>query len=533
MVERSSRVQKTSTARPGRPRSASKPRGSALKKKTRSSAKGNVNSKASSSSVSTEFVYEFGGPAGALLTAISLPLVCYMFATMCNADGCTAVGVLGGLHDMLNDLITDPAKKLVALGAAFAETWTVGGFTAIFGWFLFQVLLERGLPGPSGKGTVLKGGKANRRLIYELNGHRAFWFSLGFLLIWQLVSICRDAKGGFRGMVSGAEEGAGGICIGINLVFDTMLPREHVNIPSLSWLFSHFTELLTASLVLSSVMSVALYVASLRLPAGHADVAPGGDSGVAVYDFFMGRELNPRPLAGTTFDLKYFCELRPGLIGWCALNLGMLCNQVETTGAASGSMVLVNVFQLVYVWDALYNEKAILTTMDITTDGFGFMLCFGDLTWVPFTYSLQSRYLAFFDPGLSSVTLCIILAAKIAGYRAFRGSNGEKDAFRTDPKASRCAHLETITTKTGRKLLVSGWWGMARKINYTADWTMALSWCAVCGTGSIIPYFYAIYFAILLIHRAMRDDHACHEKYGDDWDRYKKRVPYVFIPGLI
>ena len=41
------------------------------------------------------------------------------------------------------------------------------------------------------------------------------------------------------------------------------------------------------------------------------------------------------------------------------------------------------------MWDALYMEKAILTTMDITTDGFGYMLAFGDLSWVPFIYSLQ------------------------------------------------------------------------------------------------------------------------------------------------
>ena len=27
-------------------------------------------------------------------------------------------------------------------------------------------------------------------------------------------------------------------------------------------------------------------------------------------------------------------------------------------------------------------QAAILTTMDITTDGFGFMLAFGDLAWV-------------------------------------------------------------------------------------------------------------------------------------------------------
>ena len=41
------------------------------------------------------------------------------------------------------------------------------------------------------------------------------------------------------------------------------------------------------------------------------------------------------------------------------------------------------------MWDAVYQERAILTTMDITTDGFGFMLAFGDLAWVPFTYTLQ------------------------------------------------------------------------------------------------------------------------------------------------
>lgn len=32
-----------------------------------------------------------------------------------------------------------------------------------------------------------------------------------------------------------------------------------------------------------------------------------------MYDFFKGRELNPRL---KDFDLKFFCEMRPGLIGW-------------------------------------------------------------------------------------------------------------------------------------------------------------------------------------------------------------------------
>lgn len=50
-------------------------------------------------------------------------------------------------------------------------------------------------------------------------------------------------------------------------------------------------------------------------------------------------------------------------------------------------------WQGLYVLDALWFERAILTTMDITSDGFGFMLAFGDLAWVPFTYTLQARYL--------------------------------------------------------------------------------------------------------------------------------------------
>lgn len=41
--------------------------------------------------------------------------------------------------------------------------------------------------------------------------------------------------------------------------------------------------------------------------------------GNPLYDFFIGRELNPRI---GNFDLKYFCELRPGLIGWVSWPVG-------------------------------------------------------------------------------------------------------------------------------------------------------------------------------------------------------------------
>ena len=44
-------------------------------------------------------------------------------------------------------------------------------------------------------------------------------------------------------------------------------------------------------------------------------LALGGNTGNPVYDFFIGRELNPRLYLGPlgTLDLKCFCELRPGM----------------------------------------------------------------------------------------------------------------------------------------------------------------------------------------------------------------------------
>jgi hypothetical protein len=70
-------------------------------------------------------------------------------------------------------------------------------------------------------------------------------------------------------------------------------------------------------------------------------------------------------------------------------------------------------------------------------------------------------------------------------------------------------------------------------INHTGDYIRGVTYCLVCGVDSIVPYYYAIYFAILLIHRSIRDDDICHEKYGNDWIQYKRQVPYRFLPGIV
>ena len=218
---------------------------------------------------------------------------------------------------------------------------------------------------------------------------------------------------------------------------------------------------------------------------------------------------------------------------------------------------MVTVAQALYTFDALYMEPAILTTMDITTDGFGFMLAFGDIVWVPFVYSLQAKYLSVHPVTLGPVYIALILSVSLTGYYIFRSTNNEKNRFRTNPSDPKVAHLSSIKTSTGSRLLTSGWWGRARHINYLGDFILSWAYCLPTlaagykltpsvlypGTrlvstegmkGAAIPitYFYLIFFAVLLVHRERRDEEKCRRKYGKDWEEYCKIVRWRIIPGV-
>ena len=69
--------------------------------------------------------------------------------------------------------------------------------------------------------------------------------------------------------------------------------------------------------------------------------------------------------------------------------------------------------------DALYMEPAVVTTMDIVTDGFGYMLSFGDLVWLPFIYSIPARYLAVYPLTLGFTGIAGVLAVQALGFYLF------------------------------------------------------------------------------------------------------------------
>lgn len=448
-----------------------------------------------------EFEYEFGGPIGTLGTTIVLPIATLLLTACASAGSIqtffTSLAFGNSDEPLPSRLLSNP---ILCPGCQDGCSTLLKCAAGIVGWFLFQVMLERLLPCEIVEGAPLRG--SGERLKYRINGHLAFWVTMMIVLVgwpsWVVITL---------------PDGS------------TSHTVQFGRAP-LGLLYDYHAALALTTMLLCFLLSTYLYLRSRNVNLLRAE---GGNSGSAVYNFFMGRELNPR---WGTFDWKEFCELRPGLIGWALLNMAMVAKQQEKLGYVTGSMMLINAFQGLYVWDALYQERAILTTMDITTDGFGFMLVFGDLAWVPFTYSLQARYLVDHDPHLSAWALAAVLATNALGYCIFRGANSQKDAFRRDPDAPDVRHLKYLQTKRGTRLLTSGWWGAARKINYTGDWMMGLSWCMLCGFDSIVPYYYAIYFAILLVHRSIRDDGMCKAKYGEDWDEYKRLVPYRFVPGL-
>jgi protein-S-isoprenylcysteine O-methyltransferase Ste14 len=161
------------------------------------------------------------------------------------------------------------------------------------------------------------------------------------------------------------------------------------------------------------------------------------------------------------------------------------------------------------------------------------MLCWGDLVWVPFVYSLQAHYLVTHTHEFSTAATVGLVLLNLTGYAIFRTSNIQKHRFRRDPSRPIWGRAPSyIRTASGALLLTSGWWGVARHLNYFGDLLMGLAWCVATGVERPLPYFYIAYFMILLVHRERRDHHMCLSKYGPDWEAYCRQVPWRIVPGL-
>ncbi|KAF2800454.1 sterol C-14 reductase-like protein [Melanomma pulvis-pyrius CBS 109.77] len=473
--------------------------------------------------------YEFLGPPGAFIISFFLPLVCYALTLFCNdVSGCPTPSLL---HP--STFNWDQFKKEIAW-TGVSGLINTNAVLATLGYYFLSLALYAFLPAETPEGTELKTGG---RLKYRFN-------AFGSAIFIMVILAAGTA-------VEGAE------------------------FPVWVFISDNFVALLTTNILIAYALALFVYVRSFSVKhpkdPSNRELADGGRSGNMLYDWFIGRELNPRitvPVFGEV-DIKSWMELRPGMLGWVILDLAFIMQQYRNFGKVTDSILLITIAQTVYTFDALYMEPAIMTTIDIIADGFGFMLSFGDLVWVPFTYSIQARYLATYPVQLGWLGIAGVFAVQGTGYYIFRSVNNEKNRFRTNPDDPRVSHLKYIETAAGSRLLITGWWGTARHINYLGDWFMSWSYVLPTalagytirnaathpvtasqtdaiffqnsygkyvvpgeakGWGMIFTYFFMLYFAILLVHRERRDEEKCRRKYGKDWDRYVELVPYRIIP---
>jgi len=270
-----------------------------------------------------------------------------------------------------------------------------------------------------------------------------------------------------------------------------------------------------------------------------------GSSGKGLlFDYYWGTELYPQ-LGGV--DVKRFVNCRISMTYWMLAGVSFAAASHSRHGRLDPGLVLCAASQFVYLVKFFYWEIGYMRSIDIITDRAGFYETWGCLVWVPSIYTLHTRSMVQLPSGLSWPAAGAIFAVGLLGVafnfeadlqrQRFRETGGaalvwgrkpiaiEAEYHVADPKSGKLARHTSL-------LLVSGWWGVARHAQYFFELTAAWSWGLLAGVGThgALPFFYAAYLTVLLVHRAIRDEEKCSLKYGAAYAKYKAMVPYKIVP---
>ncbi|ROL54722.1 Delta(14)-sterol reductase [Anabarilius grahami] len=389
--------------------------------------------------------------------------------------------LLGVSLIMLLDGCRSSSDSWVLLGSA-GSIWD---WTSVSVVLLFTVLQAALYHLPVGQVSEGKMGCNGKRLKYKLNGLYAFLLSVAlFSALW----FCGVLRAG------------------------AMTDR--------------ICSLVSAGMAVSLLLSLVLYLCPIHT---HASAQVHYDNTAdPLLRFVLGQKMDPRL---GIIDVKHFVMVRIGFIGWAMMDLNYLLTAIEMN-SLSLSLALVIVFHLIYILDFLIDEGSVLTTKEFTDEPIGFIMILGEFIWIPFFSSLPVYFLLQ-RPNhihfLSAVPICLLFGI---GFLIYYLSNEQKDGFCRNPNDPAYACLQTIRSPTGRRLLVSGWFGWVRHPNYLGDILMMFAWCLPCGFTSVLPYLPALQCFNLLRNRASEIEDSCLKKHGDAWREYCRRVPYKLVPRV-
>uniref|UniRef100_A0A1Y1ML18 Uncharacterized protein n=1 Tax=Photinus pyralis TaxID=7054 RepID=A0A1Y1ML18_PHOPY len=321
------------------------------------------------------------------------------------------------------------------------------------------------------------------------------------------------------------------VLVGIVLIlletFTGVLVIENV----LQNFFQHYVTLT----VLGVILSVALYIRSFYVPLCNlkSDVLINN----AIYNFYHGRDINPRVFGVVDFKLflfRFFC------ISTIIMNAVLFYKSVSFKVLTDGdidyksikyneTLAVFAAMQIIHhTWCIVY-ESSFVTTFTAQYEAVGYE-CIVSLLLGPIVEIGSSKYILDYGVTLPRWQLIFAGVLFMIGSVFYHGSNTQKHQFRLNPYHPKVSHLESLPSSQGRKLLVSGYWGMVRHPNYLGDIIIQMSFGLL--VYNAVPVLVFIFDILWIINRISRTELKCEQRYGSAWKRYCQRVKYSLVPKV-
>lgn len=261
--------------------------------------------------------------------------------------------------------------------------------------------------------------------------------------------------------------------------------------------------------------------------------APRTEKGLLA-DLFLGRAANPQWLGGRMDAKMWLYLIGATMLGLNLYSFAMHHRLMFPDDPSSGVTLYVALFTF-FLSEYLFFERVHLYTYDFFAERVGFKLGWGCLLFYPYFYAVGLWSTADLpNPPTPAAILALAALLFFLGWSLARGANMQKYLFKRDPTAKFLGLIEpTALTDGEHKLLISGFWGVARHVNYLGELLMAIGLTLALGYPDHIgPWLYPLYYVALLVPRQIDDDRRCAEKYKGLWNNYVKRVPYRIVPGV-
>lgn len=250
-------------------------------------------------------------------------------------------------------------------------------------------------------------------------------------------------------------------------------------------------------------------------------------------DLFLGRRENPQWLGGRIDAKMWLYLVGATMLGLNLYSFAMHHQLTYGAEASPGVWLHVGLFSF-FLCEYLFFEEVHLYTYDFFAERVGFKLGWGCLLFYPYCYAVGLWSVADLPSARTGAPVLALSALTFfAGWGFARGANMQKYTFKRDPSATFLGIAPRVVTDGQRKLLVSGFWGVSRHVNYLGEILMAVGLTLALGHWGVwTVWLYPVYYFVLLVPRQIDDDRRCAAKYGPLWREYTAKVRFRIVPGI-